>query len=292
MDHKIPQLLLLPVEIRLQIYSYLIVPALDNDGTHNESLFVPIANDHYPTSSRPSLRIRSLEPGSVCALAPELPNKYLVRDFRGQSLYTTFHLAPNPSLHPAILATSRALYADTAPVLYGSVLDFGTNIEAIGPFFGSLRPETRQLVQTVRITKRPQCYDKEYDLLEWQGAMRCLSQLTLCKLELIVMAGRPARVAGVRGSLLGDLGEIRGYEDEEWPGLLEAEGFEWVRSLVGIRGLRELKLVKLEGHSPPPVSKGLERWTDGGALREHLRDKATVDSLRIAGSATFLIAGS
>ncbi|PSK44178.1 Nonribosomal peptide synthetase 2 [Elsinoe australis] len=266
LDDRPPPFYRLPIEIRLQIYSYLLTPPIDNDETNNpqfvtQKQYAPLprtARSHQP----PTLHIRTLEPRHFCTLTPSLPHKFLVRDFRGRSAFTSFALSPKPSLYPNILAVNRSLRAETAQVLYSSnVFDFGTCVEAIAPFFSSLQSETRELIKVVRITKRPQCYDKEFDRLAWDAAMEYLASMNLERLELVVIAGKPAIMPGVRGAVLGQEGdEIRPYDDEEWPGLMEAEGFEWVRGLVSVKGLREVRLEKLEGHSPPAVSKGLERW--------------------------------
>ncbi|KAF4553740.1 Hypothetical protein D9617_6g094720 [Elsinoe fawcettii] len=259
---QVPPIFRLPIELRLEIYSYLLTPLSDDDtGDAHFKITKNGCPTLYQPQSSPILHLRTLEPRHFCTLSPSLPHKYLVRDFRGRSAYTSFALTPRPSLHPNILAVSRSFYAETAPLLYSvPTFDFGTCTEAVVPFFSSLRPETRELVRAVRVTKRPQCYDKEFDRAEWDGAMAGLATMGIERLELVVIAGKPARLAGVQGSFVDEEAEIRPYDEEEWPGLMEAEGFEWIRGLVSVKGLREVRIIKVDGHAPPPVSKGLERW--------------------------------
>ncbi|KAF2225634.1 hypothetical protein BDZ85DRAFT_257832 [Elsinoe ampelina] len=262
-DDSTPLLFRLPLELRLQIYSYLL-PSSNKDQSldcHSRITEASISQQDAQRRSTSVLHIRTMEPKHFCTLSPKLSHRYLVRDFRGRAAYTTFELSPRPPLHPNILATSRALHAETAPLLYSHpIFDFETCVEAVVPFFSSLRPETRDLIRTVRVTKTPQCYDKEFDRAEWDAAMEGLATIGLERLELVVIAGKPARMPGVRGVFEGQEEEVKPYDDEEWPGLMEAEGFEWVRGLVGIKGLKEVRIIKAEGHAPPAVSKGLERW--------------------------------
>ncbi|KAF2148210.1 hypothetical protein K461DRAFT_271745 [Myriangium duriaei CBS 260.36] len=270
----------LPVEIRLHIYSYLLQPALTYD-TPDDSL-------HNLDPATPTIHIRTQEPRAFCTLNTTLRHRFIVRDFRGRAIPTTFTLEPRPGLHVSILATSKSIHAEAAAVLYGAnAFDFSSCIEAIVPFFSLLSDATRARVRTLSIAKRPQCYDKEFDRAEWEAAMEFVAgEMKVQRLWLALMTGRPA------ANLYADLGPgivSNPYADGEWEVLLGVEGFEWLRHLLGIDGLKEIKLSVVEGHCPPPVSMGLERFMvaifQGTILGlcEHtfIRQKAKRDHFRL-----------
>ncbi|KAF2096977.1 hypothetical protein NA57DRAFT_77227 [Rhizodiscina lignyota] len=222
------KLLSLPAELRLQIYSYLVLPAQSSSSPYRAGLVVTDHHDYYTASglddpsesesdfstasrrngtSLPALEIRVLDPQPPTISHPSLrPNanpqlrttlSIRTSRFRARTMQTTYALARNPGIYAAILATCRQCHAEAAPLLYGAhTFNFSTHVEAIEPFLGDLTPYSRACIRTIGLVKRGLPYEREFDRAEWAGACRYLASpeatlYSLRTLKLGVVAGCP-----------------------------------------------------------------------------------------------------
>lgn len=286
----------LPAEIRLQIYSLLVLPQNPNDllpvyEKHHSS--VP---DHFDYSQKqpgtdlalttdlahPTIRIRTVDPlryGSRIAAGcfgvrkaddpTHSRSSYSVRcdRFRARTMATTYHCINMPMKGggAAILGANKQIHAEAAEHLYGSyTFDFDSHVEAIVPFLSDLTPYARSCIRNIRVVKRALAYEKEFDRCEWATALQYVaspeSMLSLRKLELGVVAGRP----GVNG-----WDRIATYSATDFRLLKEMEGMEWIRDLLALRGLSELEIKAVIEHCPPA--------TNSMAMASYIRFSASVE---------------
>lgn len=142
----------LPLELRLKIYEYLLPPrthTIISQYPHNGYYFSPSSNINAFTQTLYPAQPTALTSSSA-SLARQKENlttyKILNANFRPDF--------PHVGIHPQILRTSRAVWAEATPVLYGgaTVFDFGVYIDAVEPFFRD-RGEGRRFVRSVRVAR-------------------------------------------------------------------------------------------------------------------------------------------
>ncbi|KAF2724529.1 hypothetical protein K431DRAFT_281957 [Polychaeton citri CBS 116435] len=290
---KMSPFLRLPTEIRLQIYSLLLLPHTETDLLPSYQRVASSTQDYFdyekrlygtdrPATSdlsRPTLLIRTLDPlrynerysPPTSSTRPSLERQtYSVRcgRFNARTLKTTYHCVNNPpnlSAGVGILGANRQIHAEAAELLYSYyTFDFDTHVEAIQPFLSDLTPFSRSCIRSTRIVKRALAYEKDFDRCEWSNAFAYLnaadSGIFLRKLELAVVAGRPGRTGWDR---------IPKYKAADFNILIDMEGMEWVRDLLEIRGLQELEVSAVVEHCPPA--------TTSGAMAGYVRFSASVE---------------
>lgn len=245
------RLLSLPAELRLQIYSYLLLPPHSLSSKDVPSL-VPTDHHDYCTASGvdapyesdssmtyrnrslPRLEIRVLDPQTPSShqpsnTRPNLRSKLSIRTsrFRARTMQTTYVLPRNPGIHAAILSTCRQCHAEAAPLLYGGhSFSFSTHVEAVEPFLADLTPYSRSCIREIGLVKRGLPYEREFDRAEWAGACRYLADpvsqlLSLRKLNLGVVAGCPGPTGW---------GDVREFSKEDFMFHLGAMGKEGTRT--------------------------------------------------------------
>ena len=70
-------------------------------------------------------------------------------------------------------------------------------------------------------------------------------------LSLGIVAGRPGP---------GGWDEVVPYEERDFQVLKDMDGWEWVRDLLGMRGLERLHVEAVIEHCPPPMSTAMARY--------------------------------
>lgn len=279
----------LPTEIRLQIYSLLVLPRKPTDllpsfekvhsSTHD---YFDYEKKQHGTDRRvtadlscPHLLIRTIDPDRYRTRYPEfrpvpLRSKYSVRcdRFRSACKQTTYHCVNNPRIEDqlAILRANKLIHAECAELLYGSyTFDFGTHVEAIVPFLSDLTPFTRSCIKSIRLVKRALAYEKEFDRCEWSNALRYLTSsstgVSLRCLKLGVVAGRPGENGWDR---------IAVYSAEDMRLLRQMEGYEWMQYLLEFQGLQQLDVQAVIEHCPP--------GTNSSAMAHYIRFSASVET--------------
>ncbi|KAK4547611.1 hypothetical protein LTR36_000568 [Oleoguttula mirabilis] len=278
----------LPTEIRLQIYSLLVLPRSANDLLPSFEKVHSSTQDYYDYDKKqhgtersmianlvhPTLLIRTIDPDRYRKRYPELRpeparSKYSVRcdRFRSACRRTTYHCINNPRIEDqlAILGVNRQTHAEAAEVLYGSyTFDFDTHVEAIIPFLSDLTPFARSCIKSIRFVKRALAYEKEFDRCEWSSALRYLtsssSNIGLRRLQLGVVAGRP----GEQG-----WDSIATYSATDFRLLGQLEKMEWMQHLLEIQGLQQLDVSAVVEHCPP--------GSNSMAMAEYIRFSASVE---------------
>jgi hypothetical protein len=241
--------LLIPIEIRLMIYSYLIPqsntsspprpspPTLDLGHPLNWS-----AQDDEPlparTSDKPILQIRMLDPTTAHPMTSTIPNlhrtKLFIRTgrFRARTMSTTYVCTNLPSeLDVSILMVCKKTHFEAVGMLYGSyTFDFDTHVEAIPPFFSDLTEHARHCVKRVSLVKRALAYDRSSDLCEWASATSYLASSlpSLRLLDLGMVAGKPA-------TGWPDVPVWNKEECEMMARVISWRGLEWVQDIREIR---------------------------------------------------------
>lgn len=272
MDAAAPSpFLLLPAELRLMIYEYLLRPASTNDDSLSARTTAAVDYHDYEVSStadistkstHATLAIRTLDPTKTPLLPSTLRTTYTIRcdRFRARTMRTTYTLLSNPGIDASVVRACRQTHTEAAEVLYGGrTFDFSTHVEAIAPFLGDLTPAARRHVRSLAMVKRGLPYDRECDRLEWAAACRYVAaNLAIVRLDLGVVAGKPGAhgwdgIIELRKEAFEVMAELGG-EERGW------EGMEWVGHLTGIRGLRELGVRAIVEHCPPPVSERMAFW--------------------------------
>ncbi|KAB2577056.1 hypothetical protein BFW01_g2403 [Lasiodiplodia theobromae] len=204
----------LPAEIRLMIYEELLLPPASSEPCPPAAKFVaPVYREdeqnasHHLRAPR-TLQIRTVNPDSPASSAILSPSstrpRYHIRDpFRTRTMSTTYALANNPGLHPAILRTCHQCHAEAAELLYGAyAFDFDTHVEAIVPFLSTLTPLARACLTRLALVKRALPSVKEFDRAEWCAACEYMARelaVPALTLSLGVVAGKPPVVAGTGG---------------------------------------------------------------------------------------------
>ncbi|SMR45669.1 unnamed protein product [Zymoseptoria tritici ST99CH_1E4] len=293
----------LPTEIRLHIYSLLVLPRQPSDLLPSYEKITSSTQDYYDydktrfgtdrTTTNPTLHIRTFDPQTYPRRygtnRSHIRSKYSVRgqSMRFRCMETTYHCVNNPKIESnmALLRTNKQIHAEAAELLYGSyTFDFDTHVEAIAPFMADLTPFARSCIKSVRIVKRALAYQKEFDKCEWSGALRALTDssngIALRKLELGIVAGRP----GPDG-----WDDVSTYNASDFGILREQENMEWIQYLLAFRGLQELEVDAVIEHCPPVTSStnmanyvrfsasvegGFREWLKGEILVEGLSSKA------------------
>lgn len=239
-------LLLIPLEIRLLIYSYLLddggnkwlairnKPATGRTGLHFES-----EGGNQPHEARKSTKYHIMERTSLC---------------HQRCHETTYHLASsNAKLHTAILAVCRLLYFEAAEKLYGQhCFDFSHHIEAVVPFLQDRTQYTRPLITNISVYKRGPfpCWGYLGDKSEWSYMCRYLSSTTyLKKLCIVVEGGQP----GQKWDGVQRLSE----SDIRLLSLINHETLDWIKDLTQIKGLDDLRIVPDTKYLPVPKSSAM-----------------------------------
>lgn len=209
------------------IYEELLLPPASNESRPPNTKFVaPIYREDEPNGSTAAshhlkaprtLQIRTINPTKLSTVLPANSTRprYHIRDaFRRSTQTTSYALANNPGLHPAILATCKQCHAEASELLYGAyAFDFDTHvsapppppkenkqlkkslqIEAIIPFLSTLTPLARSFVSRIAIVKRALTLCKEFDRAEWRATFDYLAaelNVPALSLNLGVVAGKP-----------------------------------------------------------------------------------------------------
>lgn len=238
-------LLLIPPEIRLQIYSYL----LDDNGNQ----WLPISNKPAPEDDS-SHFCNNGDQGDVSRSS----SKYHVMEqtsmFHRRCYETTYNLAcPEVEMHTNILAVCRLTYHEASDLLYGKhFFDFSHHIEAVVPFLEDRTPYTRSLLSTISVYKRGPLPSVGHtsDKHEWSYMCRFLSRSnTIRKLRLIVESGRPEKPwEGVQ-----ELSE----SNIRLLSLIDHESLAWAAELAQVKGLADLEIVPDVKYLPVPQSPAM-----------------------------------
>lgn len=220
----------IPSEIRLMIYNLLL-----NDKDNK------------------ILEIRNQSPQEYGKRIAPFRTSYnvLARDLGRQSRLTTYSLVSDVEMHPSIMRVNRKIYEETAHILYSThSFSFGRDVEAIVPFFGDLKLQTRPLVREIALVKQGSVYSRDYDRCEWSEVCNFLrDSMRLRSLHLIVAGGRPSM--GWEG--------LPTYSAEDFRTLSKVhhEPLEWVWELLTIKGIQHLKISADIHHCPPSHSKAM-----------------------------------
>lgn len=280
MESKGSLFLRLPAEIRLQIYSLLVLP---EDRLHLRASYEKVtasAQDYYDYDNNdlanlkhPTLCVRTIDPLRYPLRypsdRPHVRGSYSVhgQSMRFRCMNTTYHCINNPRIESnlGIMGVNKQIHDEVAECLYsGYTFDFDTHVEAIVPFLADLTPFARSCIKSVRIVKRALAYQKEFDKCEWSEAMRALtdssSGISLRKLELGVVAGRPGE-DGWNG--------VATYCARDFELLRTQEGMEWIEYLLEVGRLEELDVRAVVEHCPP--------GTSSSAMANYIRFSASVD---------------
>lgn len=285
----------LPTEIRLQIYSLLVLPRKATDLLPSYDKVSVSTQDYFdyekkqhgtdrPVTadlSRPRLLFRTIDPLHYTqrvtrSQQEHVRSTYSVRcdRFRARLMGTTYHCvnAPKIGQNMGIMGANKQIHAEVAEMLYSHyTLDFDTHVEAIEPFLQDLTAFSRSCIKSVRVVKRALAYEKEYDRCEWSSAIQCLSSpemgIGLRSLDLGVVAGKP----GLNG-----WDRIAAYSASDFNLLAELEGMSWLRDLLEIKGLQEMNVDAVVEHCPPATSSM--------AMAGYIRFSASIE----AGLAGFL----
>ncbi|EME41454.1 hypothetical protein DOTSEDRAFT_73767 [Dothistroma septosporum NZE10] len=278
----------LPVEIRLQIYSLLVLPAEAEDLLPSFEKVASSTQDYFdydkkqPGSSKPvtadlsnpTIHIRTVDPTRYKARFPREPphrrSGYSVcaDRFRARCMQTTYHSINIPRIEQnlGILRTNKQIHNEVAELLYGHyIFDFDTHIEAIIPFLSDLTPFARSCVKDVRIVQRALPYMKEFDKCEWSNALRYITSshndIHLRRLELGVVAGRPGQDGWDR---------IARYSAQDFEVLQQNDNMTWLQYLLEVEGLQEVDVQAVIEHCPP--------CTSSSAMASFVRFSASVET--------------
>lgn len=280
----------LPTEIRLQIYSLLVLPHTSTDLLPIFEKASSSSQDYYDYEKQehgtdrfviadlkhPTLLMRTIDGmrygqkyGPDQSRRQHVRSTYSVRAdrFRARCMNTTYQCVNNPRIQDklGILGTNKQIHAEAAELLYSSyTFDFDTHVEAIAPFMSDLTPFSRSCIKSIRFVKRALPYDKEFDRAEWSSAMRYLTSannnVNLQRLQLGIVAGRP----GENGWDL-----VPKHSPGDFKLLRDTEGMQWLQYVLEIRGLQELDVSTIVEHCPPA--------TNSLAMANYIRFSASVE---------------
>lgn len=281
----------LPTEIRLQIYSLLVLPREASELIPFHDKVSSSSQDYWdyekkrfgtdrPVTadlSNPTLLIRTIDGvrysqqyGPKGPRGTHVRSMYKIRAdrFRSRCMDTTYHCVNIPRIEDqlGILGTNKQIHAEAAELMYSSyTFDFDSHVEAMIPFFNDLTPFARSCVKSIRFVKRAWAYDKEFDRAEWNSAMRYLtsasSNIHLQKLDFGVVAGRPGPHGWDR---------IATYTPQDFKLLKDSEGLQWMQYLFEIKGLKTLDINAIVEHCPPASTST--------ALANFVRFSASIDT--------------
>ena len=281
----------LPTEIRLQIYSLLVLPREPTDLLPSFEKVSSSSVDYFDYEkkqlgtdrpitadlSHPTLLIRTIDAtryeqryGSTKPGGTHIRSSYKVRAdrFRSRCMSTTYHCVNNPKMEDqlGLLRTNKQIHAEAAELLYSSyTFDFDSHVEAMYPFLNDLTPFARSCIKSMRFVKRALAYDKDFDRAEWNTAMRYLtsssSNISLRRLDFGIVAGRPGPNGWER---------IPVYSPQDFKLLKDVEGMQWMQYLLEIKGLQELDVNAVIEHCAPA--------TNSMALANFIRFSASIES--------------
>lgn len=195
----------------------------------------------------------------------------------------TAHLRHNV---PSLLSLNHQTHAEASKVLYSTyTFSFHTSIEAAVPFLSDLTPLARSHIRHISLTKKALPYTKEFDRAEWSSLCEYLAlhqqslhsqqqpqQSTpnpapttpsaslqpfhLRTLHLNIIAGKPDlgwdSIAPIAPTDFSSMMRMR----SEWGGV----DLEWAEQLMGIKGLKEMRVKALVEHCARPVSEKQAFW--------------------------------
>ncbi|KAI1300894.1 hypothetical protein F5Y03DRAFT_363232 [Xylaria venustula] len=182
------------------------------------------------------------------------------RSFNRRCVETTYCMT-NKDAHicAALMRVNSAVYAETAPLVYGAhTFDFGCDVEAVKPFISDLLPETRRLVTRLALYKKgPWLYDCWSDRCEWRTMCTYLrDHASIQHLRLVVQAGRLAE------SREWEWGEDEGPRELSRQDIallvdIRHDTLHWVADVVRLRSLRGVEVVPDFCTVPPPQTSNM-----------------------------------
>lgn len=207
-------LLRLPLEIRLMIYEYLLLPSLQPSTTHGTSVanLLPDFHTYFSEDTNNdafTLSVRTIDPwlGAQASRTWRRRSTYHVRtgtfphyqaqftnvyssNMKGPFLTTTtpttYRVLLSPyTAHlrhavPSLLSINRQIHAEASKILYSTyTFAFHTSIEAAVPFLSDLTPSSRSHIKRLSITKKALPYTKEFDRAEWESLCAYLADASV-----------------------------------------------------------------------------------------------------------------
>jgi hypothetical protein len=178
---------------------------------------------------------------------------------------------------PSLLPLNAQIHAEASKVLYSTyTFSFHTNIEAAVPFLSDLTPRSRSNVRHLSFTKKALPYTKEFDRAEWARLCKYLAcppisgqkeevpAMALQTLNLSIIAGKPDldgwdTLASITPSDFTTMLD----RNEGWQGGSTDSGgvdLEWAEQVMGIKGLREVRVKALVERCARPVSEKQAFW--------------------------------
>lgn len=261
----------LPLELRLEIYGYLLLHKPTSTGTTNSSS-VPLPRDYhdYETGSSDlktdssTICIRAQDPGvyKSCSAKPER-SAFIVRagGMRGRCVSTTYISLDTSGIYTSLLLANAQIHTEAVEVLYSNhTFDFDTHIEALVAFLTDLTPFARNCVRSIRLVKRALPYETQFDRFEFATAMEMLGNLgKLRSLSLGIVAGRP----GLNGWDM-----VPTFKLEHYDFVKSMEGMEWIEHLLTVKGLERVEVDAVIEHCPLPRSAAMARYIQFSASIE------------------------
>ncbi|PSN66814.1 hypothetical protein BS50DRAFT_634285 [Corynespora cassiicola Philippines] len=276
-------LLRLPLEIRLIIYEYLLLPSITPSSSYSTSVNNVSSSSHHlylspDTNATPTtLSVRTIDP-------------YMGAHTRTWRRRTTYHTRSGPFLTsttpttyrvllspytahlrhtvPSLLPLNRQIHAEAARVLYGAyTFAFDAHVEAVVPFLADRTPVARACVRALHVVRKALPYTKEFDRAEWAHFCEYVAgEVCLRRLGVGVVVGREEDES-LEGEGEGQAREISAEEfrlmarmRREWGGGVAGVDLEWAEQLMQIKGLREMDVRAVREYCPVPRGEGMEFW--------------------------------
>jgi hypothetical protein len=133
----------LPIELRVEIYGYLLPPR-----RHKIVTQLPHNGYFYSTIFIPAHAGQSFYPSGLCPANKLTTYKVLSSNFSRSY--------PSKSIHTEVMRVSKQVRDEAEMVLYGSsenVWDFGTHLDACVAFWGDRGPGARKYARSLRIAR-------------------------------------------------------------------------------------------------------------------------------------------
>ncbi|TGJ87338.1 hypothetical protein E0Z10_g1494 [Xylaria hypoxylon] len=266
-------LMQLPCELRLMIYAYLF-----DAGEAEQERPPRLASDR---NSAKTISIRHDAEWKPLA-TPSAPtrNRYhvIAHSINRRCVETTYRLAnTGASFCPGLMRVNRAVYAEIAELVYGGhVFDFGSDVEAVRPFFEDLTSETRRLVTKLALYKKgPWLYDCWSDRCEWRAMCTYLrDQPSVKHLRLVIQAGRVAK--GQESEVVGR----RELSKNDMALLIDIrhDTLYWIADVLSLKGLRDIEVTPDFCIIPPPQTSNMRVFLAFSAsiqtgVKEYLREQ-------------------
>lgn len=213
-DQPTSPLLRFPLEIRLMIYEYMLLPSSQPSTTQSISVanLLPDFHTYYSedTNNDPfTLSVRTIDPwlgaqasrtwrrrstyhvrtGTFPRYGAQFTNVYssnIKGPFLTTTTPTTYRVLLSPyTAHlrhtvPSLLSINRQIHAEASKVLYSTyTFAFHTSIEAAVPFLSDLTPTSLSHIKRLSITKKALPYTKEFDRAEWESLCNYLADASL-----------------------------------------------------------------------------------------------------------------